>query len=749
MSSRTRNLALFPVVFVLIVGAVCLVNGMRRVGRPFPGFLVAENGIVMSVARATWGLEDKDRIFFGKIVAVDGTPVSNGMEIQRYVEGRTVGTPITYRLRKGANIFTESVRVGRFDVSDFLSIYASYFLVGFCFAMAGISVLLRQPHVGPPATAFFAICLTIASILCTGGDVYGPYWFTPIYFLAHAASPAALLHLSASFPQPIGAGSLWRRIGVTAMYAGSAVVGILVILGFGEPSTFLPLLYTVYLLLANAIVLYVTRLAVEYGGSGSADVRRRVGRALGAVVLSGTAATVIFIVYPALRQPISPVALVVPLVLFPVLTVPALRGMPAYERRIVSVRSRLSLLLLASVEMTFLISVGLFWVNDSWQRLLDDFAVNERQIRRVVLSLDAEPAELGQRIAEVEANVQTAADHTLVLAAGAALGRGDRDGARAGLERLRDLYDRDEGHLHDRRHRLVGVSSTLVVALVIAGLLNAVGFMFLIRRWLIRPIERLASATAVIATGNLSYRIQPASTDEFAMLARSIDTMAASLGAIQRRIALEREARRNAAGAVRDTERRRLARELHDGALQNLTAVKYGLEGELKRRGSIDLAYVLDGATKCIMELRAIVDDLRAPDLTEMSLPEAIAEHAHALTHGRDIDLELDLPHGADVSPWARQDVYRVAQEAIANAVRHADPKNLIVRLYPRGSSMVLEVEDDGCGFDIAGVPPGNGIVGMRERSAVLGADLLIESTPQRGTTIRLDVPLGDAAQSD
>src|SRR5262249_31984950 len=156
--------------------------------------------------------------------------------------------------------------------------------------------------------------------------------------------------------------------------------------------------------------------------------------------------------------------------------------------------------------------------------------------------------------------VQTAADHSLVLAAGAARTRGDIEGARAGLERLREFYDRDQDRLDERRKWLVRTSSVLVLALVIAGLLHAVGFMFLIRRWLIRPIERLASATAVIATGNLSYRIQPASTDEFAMLARSIDTMAASLGAIQRRIALEREARRNAAGTVRDTERRRLAR---------------------------------------------------------------------------------------------------------------------------------------------------------------------------------------------
>jgi len=303
------------------------------------------------------------------------------------------------------------------------------------------------------------------------------------------------------------------------------------------------------------------------------------------------------------------------------------------------------------------------------------------------------------------------------------------------------------GRLEGRRAWLVRVSLSLVVTLVILGLLNAVGFMFLIRRWLIRPIERLATATAVIATGDLNYRIQPASTDEFAMLARSIDAMAASLGAIQRRAHLEREARRNAAGAVRDAERRRLGRELHDGALQNLTAVKYGLEGELKSRGSSDIRHLLDGATKCITELRSIVDDLRAPDLSDLSLVQAIEDHAHALAHGRAITLDLDLPSTSDVADWARQDVFRVAQEAISNALRHASPSRLTVRLFPRNGSMVLEVEDDGCGFDVQSVPRGNGLVGMRERAAVLAADLLIESVPGRGTRICLDVPLSEASQ--
>jgi signal transduction histidine kinase len=451
-------------------------------------------------------------------------------------------------------------------------------------------------------------------------------------------------------------------------------------------------------------------------------------------------AGVIFVVYPALDNAVSPLGLVLPLALFPWPTALAVRYSRDPFRRVVSIRSRLSLLLLVTVETTFLVGVGMFWLNDSWQRLLDDFTLNRRQQSALQYVLAGRGKSQQPQLGVVAESARTVEEHTLAAAAKEALQVGN-DGAVDHLTRqLLARYEASARQLEGRKRWLVQVSSTLVVILVLVGLAQATGFMLVVRRWLIGPMAQLSKATAVIATGDLSHRIGSVQTDEFSALARAIDRMAQSLAEIQRKIEAEREARRNLAGEARDLERRRLARELHDGALQDLTAFKYGLEGELKSRGSADLQHLMTGATRCMKELRAIVDDLRAPDLVNESLADAIRLHARSLTHQKPIELALDLSESADIAEWAAQDVYRVAQEAIANAVRHAAANRIVVRLVELPGSIILEVRDDGRGFDPDAVHPGKGLIGMRERAAALSAHLQIESGAGRGTVVRLQL---------
>ena len=121
-------------------------------------------------------------------------------------------------------------------------------------------------------------------------------------------------------------------------------------------------------------------------------------------------------------------------------------------------------------------------------------------------------------------------------------------------------------------------------------------------------------------------------------------------------------------------------------------------------------------------------------------LADAIRLHARSLTHQKPIELALDLSETAAIADWAAHDVYRVAQEAIANAVRHAAPTRIVVRLVELPGSIILEVRDDGRGFDPDAVYPGKGLIGMRERAAALGAHLQIESGPGRGTVVRLQL---------
>ncbi len=738
--SWSRRVGISAALATVALGVVCLSNGLRRVSRPFPGFLVAQNRIVVSVARSNWPLARTARVAFSEIVAVNGRSVSDPREIDALLAAVPAGGAVAYRFRKGASVFTENMPVGRFTFADWLAIYASYCAVGLVFVGGGLWAFLRLR--GPAALAFFVLCLAIGTVLCTGGDVYGPYWFTRVYFLAHALTPAALLHLAASYPEAVGGSSRWRRVILVGLYGGCTAIGGLLNVFLHEPWLFLPLVYTVYLLLANALLLYTARLAANYWGIADAAVRKGLACALVGVLGSGTLAGTIFVVYPALEWAISPLVLVVPLALFPLLTAAALarRRIGEAGASTMSVRSRLVLLFLGMVESMFLAGVGVFWLNESWQHLIDDLTLNRNQQVRVEHFL-ADPPTAAAEVDAVLAAARTADEQWLVAEWRAALARGDRVAAEAFVAQLSERYRAMEARLSARRSWLVRVSLVLVGAVMVGGVLQAIGFVVAVRRWLIRPIERLATATAVLATGDLRHRIALTPADEFASLAGSINAMAASLHEIQQRMHAERDARQEAAGAARDAERRRVARELHDGALQNLSAIKFGLESAIKHPGSTSLSDILDGTMQCLSELRAVVDDLRAPVLLHASLPEAIGEQARAMGRTHEVDLQLELEPAVRVAPWASQDVYRIAQEAIANAIRHGNPRHLTVRLREESTAVILEVQDDGRGFDLARVRQGSGLAGMRERAAALGADLQITSDPGCGTRLRLAVP--------
>jgi PAS domain S-box-containing protein len=206
--------------------------------------------------------------------------------------------------------------------------------------------------------------------------------------------------------------------------------------------------------------------------------------------------------------------------------------------------------------------------------------------------------------------------------------------------------------------------------------------------------------------------------------------------------------KREAARAATDAERRRLARELHDGVLQDLGAIKLILEVERRRGRGESLGVALDRIAAVIREVRTVVEDLQPGDLSEASLEEAVAAHARWLTQPRGIALALEIESGIGVAATAVRDLYRIAQEALANAVRHGNPRHVTVRLCTRPGETVLEIEDDGSGFDVTVPYRGVGLPGMRERAAALGGDFDIVSAVGRGTTVRVAIPSGTAVPS-
>ncbi len=193
-------------------------------------------------------------------------------------------------------------------------------------------------------------------------------------------------------------------------------------------------------------------------------------------------------------------------------------------------------------------------------------------------------------------------------------------------------------------------------------------------------------------------------------------------------------------------ERRRLARELHDTLAHSLSAVAVQLEG-VKSLWSDDPARAeemldrsLESARTGLTEARRSIQALRASPLEEGGLRLALEDYVNELVAGSDLHVELDADDPGRFHPNLEHNVFRIATEAVTNAVRHADADRIRVWMRRSGDQLSLAVQDNGGGFDTAEANGGHGLDGMRERAELIGGTLEIQSVPKQGSTVLLRV---------
>jgi len=217
---------------------------------------------------------------------------------------------------------------------------------------------------------------------------------------------------------------------------------------------------------------------------------------------------------------------------------------------------------------------------------------------------------------------------------------------------------------------------------------------------------------------------------------------------MMRRLEAERRRAGSAALHAQEEERARVARDLHDEVNQSLTglllrlevvreAAPPGLEPEIAETKAL--------ANQAMRELLSLARQLRPTALDDLGLAAAIAGLVERLGEGEiagTVEVDGDF---ADLSDDAQLVVYRVAQEALSNAARHAGAAHVAVTLRRDADGVELSVADDGRGFAFDEADRGLGIGGMRERALLVEGELTIESRPDAGTTVRLTIP----AQSD
>jgi PAS domain S-box-containing protein len=207
--------------------------------------------------------------------------------------------------------------------------------------------------------------------------------------------------------------------------------------------------------------------------------------------------------------------------------------------------------------------------------------------------------------------------------------------------------------------------------------------------------------------------------------------------------------------SIREEEKTRIARDLHDEMGQLLTALRMDVEaveeglGDLPAEGTIPA--LLDRAVaaaelagQTIQAMQRVAASLRPVALDRLGLGPALRQEGRAFQARTGVTCQVQLAEDlVSLGPDLDTALFRIVQEALTNVARHAHASRVAVILQRQGPDVLLRVEDDGRGLDAAGPPQrALGVVGMRERTERLGGDLVLEARPQGGTVVRARLPL-------
>jgi len=203
-------------------------------------------------------------------------------------------------------------------------------------------------------------------------------------------------------------------------------------------------------------------------------------------------------------------------------------------------------------------------------------------------------------------------------------------------------------------------------------------------------------------------------------------------------------------------ERERIGMDLHDGAIQSIYAVVLRLEDCAERlsepsdevRAGLDKA--MDDLNKVLQDIRSYIFDLR-PQVLHGDLEKALDDLVQSVRVNALIDAELEVEGDLNGALTEEQAVplFHIAQEAVNNVNRHAQATSLRVKVTAQSRSVRLEIVDNGVGFDLEDgkASDGHGLRNMDDRARSLGAHLSLESSPGRGTRVRVELPLADVRQ--
>lgn len=323
----------------------------------------------------------------------------------------------------------------------------------------------------------------------------------------------------------------------------------------------------------------------------------------------------------------------------------------------------------------------------------------------------------------------------------------------------------------------------LSVLFAVGGVLLSIGANYAILRAALRPLSELTETVDRVQDGSTEERTDLDDQDPYiARLTVALNTMLDKLSSHTSTIEAHREQLRALSAqiiTVQEEERKRIARELHDETSQSLASLIIALERieaivpeeltEARRR----LDSTRELAHDTLTGLRALVVDLRPTVLDDLGLASAIRWYAVSRLERGGIDVSVVAENVPRLPSRVETALFRIAQEAMNNVLKHADATQTAIRLSVddektkgssaslHGTSMkperlhisplsaTLSIEDDGCGFDAKRIGQGSaddrshlGLFGVQERVAALGGQIVIDSAPGKGTRLTVHIPL-------
>ncbi len=342
--------------------------------------------------------------------------------------------------------------------------------------------------------------------------------------------------------------------------------------------------------------------------------------------------------------------------------------------------------------------------------------------------------------------------------------------------------------IQDPEEDVFAPSRKLKKTLLVLGLIFIMTALILalgISRSVVNPIRELIKATNRLAIGNMSRPVVIKGSDEIGILSKSFETMrlrlAESLEDIKRHnIELEnkikertreiKESRKMVENLLKkiittqEEERRRIARELHDDTMQNLSAILMNIDMCMLYPQNITknkIESIRKITVRTLDGVQGIIQNLRPSILDDLGLEAAIGWLLHTHLGEKNINYFYDISgvDGARFAPEVETNLFRIVQEAVINIAKHANAENVTVSMDVTKEKLFMLIEDDGNGFDLESVlnstrqykkdGRGLGLLGMKERASLIGGKLLLCSELGNGTRVSLEVTIkgGDNAE--